>query len=77
MIGLASIPFGFLGALLGMGIAITNPGHVFNNGTGVQGCQLQSKHQGWQRQGWHGGQWSRPRCVKNGQVVWCDEVCKK
>jgi len=74
---ISSLPFGFLFALLGIGAAIINPGHVFNNGKGVQGCQLQSKHQGWQQPGWHGGQWYRPRCVKDGQVVWCDQVCKK
>jgi len=70
------LPFAFIFGLVGMGIAVVNPGHVLNNGKGVFGCQRETQHLGWQTDGgWRGGQYDRPRCVKDGMTVWCDEVC--
>ena len=73
--GLAALPLAFIFGVIGISAALVNPGHVLNNGKGVLGCQRQALRQGWQTQGWRGGQYDRPRCVKDGMTVWCDEVC--
>ena len=71
------LPLGFLAALFGIGVAVVNPGHVFNNGKGTFGCE-RSKGLGYYSPNTlNGGQYYRNQCVKDGQVVWCDEVCPR
>lgn len=73
---ITGLPFAFIFGLIGMAVAVFNPGHIFNNGKGTFGCH-RSQHLGYQTKGWRGGQWERPRCVKDGLVVWCDQVCHR
>ena len=72
---LLALPWAFIVFGTAMVGAVVNPRHVLNNGKGTFGC-ARSAGLGWKTGEAWGGQYDRPRCVKDGQVVWCDEVCK-
>jgi hypothetical protein len=74
MASLLALPWAFIVFGSMMAGAVVNPGHMLNNGHGTFGCE-RSKGLGWKTGEVWGGQYDRPRCVKDGAVVWCDEVC--